>query len=356
MKSLFILSVLFLLISSSFAQSSLHFKNKEITLKNLKADDEPTQVVYKFKNTGNQPIIITRVSPMTSQLKAEWDRAPIAPGKSSEIKINFISSQMPAEFNYGISLYMNNGNRDQLRLMANIVDNPAKPQLLYRFDMSGLKLKNNYLQFEQIFNWQVISDTIYFFNNRPDSVTVSTYYLPSYMSLTVQPQKVAPGKKGMLIVTFDAPKKNDFGYTYESLILSINNSKDYKNRISITANIVEDFSKLNKKELENAPVATFDKKEYNFGDIKPGEKAICDFTLKNTGKRDLIVRKTRASCGCTAVTMGQNTIAPGQSIVIRATFDSNGKSGRQNKSITVITNDPQTPEQIIYINGNILSK
>lgn len=356
MKSLLTLLVLFLSVFSGFTQSTLNFKNKEITLKNLKADDEPTQVVYKFKNTGTQPVIITRVSPMTSQLKAEWDRAPIAPGKSSEIKINFNSAQMPAEFNYGISLYMNNGNRDQLRLIANIVDNPAKPQLLYRFDMSGLKLKNNYLQFDKVFNWQIVSDTIYFFNNRPDTVTVGTYYLPSYMSLSVEPQKVLPGQKGRMIVTFDAPKKNDYGYTYESLILSINNSKDYKNRLSITANIVEDFSKLDKKDLANAPVAAFDKKEIDFGDIKPGEKAACDFTLKNTGKRDLVVRKTRASCGCTAVTMGQNTIAPGQSIVIRATFDSHGKSGRQNKSITVITNDPQTPEQVVYINGNILNK
>ena len=356
MKSLLTLSVFLFLISSGFAQSSLHFKNKEITLKNLKADDVPTQVVYKFKNTGDQPVIITRVSPMTSQLKAEWDRAPIAPGKSGEIKISFNSSQMPSDFNYGISLYMNNGNREQLRLIANIVDNPTKPQLLYRFDMSGLKLKNNYIQFDNIFNWQIVSDTIYFFNNRPDTVTVGTYYIPSYMSLSVQPEKVLPGQKGTMILTFDAPKKNDFGYSYESLILSINNSKDYKNRLSITAKIVEDFSKLDKKELENAPVATFDKKEYNFGDIKPGEKAVCDFNLKNTGKRDLIVRKTRATCGCTAVTLGQNTIAPGQSIVVRATFDSHGKSGRQNKSVTVITNDPQTPEQVIYINGNILSK
>lgn len=356
MKSLLILSVLFFLVSSGFAQSSLHFKTKEITLKNLKADDVPTQVVYKFKNTGNQPVIIMRVSPMSSQLKAEWDRAPIAPGKSSEIKISFTSMQMPQEFNYGISLYMNNGNRDQLRLTANIVDNPAKPQLLYRFDMNGIKLKNNYLQFDKVFNWQIISDTVYFFNNRPDTVTLGTYYSPSYINFDVKPEKVMPGQKGMMIITFDAPKKNDYGYAYESLILSVNGSKDYKNRLSITANITEDFSKLNKKELENAPVATFDKKEINFGDIQPGAKAACDFTLKNTGKRDLIVRKTRASCGCTAVTIGQNTVAPGQSIVIRATFDSHGKSGRQNKSITVITNDPQTPEQVIYINGNILSK
>lgn len=356
MKSLLISAALLLLASAGFSQSTLQFRDKEIILKNLKADDAPTEAVYKYKNTGNQPIIITRVSPMASLLRAEWDKAPVAPGKSGEIKISFNSAQVPPKFDYNIMIFVNNGNREQVRLSANIVDNPAKPELLYRYDMSGLKFKDNNVQYNNIFNDQAASDTLYFFNKRTDSITVGTYYLPQYMQFRAEPKTVAPGKKGMLILTYDAVKKNDYGYFYESVILSLNESKDYKNRLTVTGNIVEDFGKLDKKERTNAPVATFEKKEINFGDIKPGDKADCDFQLKNTGKRDLIIRKTSASCGCTALALGQSTVAPGQSTVIRATFNSTGKSGRQNKSITVITNDPATPSQTLYINGNILNK
>ena len=78
--------------------------------------------------------------------------------------------------------------------------------------------------------------------------------------------------------------------------------------------------------------------------------------MKNNGKSDLIIRKTKASCGCTAVTMGETILSPGQSTTIRATFDSTGKSGRQYKSITVITNDPQHPETLLTITGNIANK
>lgn len=349
---LFTLALLFL-VSATFAQGTLQFKEKEIKLKNLKADNNPTEVVYKFKNTGNQPVILTRVSPIATQLKAEWDKAPIAPGKSSEIKISFNTTQIPETFNYNITVFCSDGAREQLNLSASIVDNPAKPELLYKVDVEGLKFKNTNIQLNNLYNWQVISDTLYFFNSGKDSVSVGTNYLPSYIRFASTPQKVAPGKKGAIIITYDAPKKNDYGYSYESIILSLNNSKDYKNRLTVTTNITEDFSKLNKKDLENAPVASFEKNVISFGDIKPGEKANCDFTLTNTGKSDLFIRKTRASCGCTAVTMGQTTVAPGQSTVIRSTFDSANKSGHQDKSITVITNDPKNPEQILRINGNI---
>ena len=260
---------------------------------------------------------------------------------------------MPGSFNYSIMVYANGGVHEQLNLTADIVDNPAKPTLLYRYDMDGLKFKSGNIQLNDIYTWQVLSNTIYFFNTRDDSVAISTNYLPSYIRFTAIPSKVAPGEKGKVILTFDAPQKNDYGYVYESVVLSLNNSREYNNRLTISANIVEDFNTLTKKQLENAPVASFDKKAVNFGTIKPGEKAVCDFTLTNTGKSDLYIRKTRASCGCTAVTLGQTTLTPGQNTVIRATFDSANKSGHQIKSIMVITNDPQNPTQSLDINGEI---
>ena len=307
-----------------FAQGVLEIKQSRQTLKNLLADDQPMTVVYTAQNTGTQPVIITRVTPMTSLLKADWPKSPLLPGKSCDIKITFIPMQLLENFNMRILVYSNaNPARKELILTGNLVDNPSKPELLYKYNMNGLKFKNNNINFKKVYTWQVATDTL-------------EYY-----------------KKGKIIVTFDAPKANDYGYVYESLILSVNGSKEYSNRLSVTAELSEDFSKLSKKDKANAPIAQFDKKECNFGEIKQGEKTSCDFTLTNTGKSILFIRKTKASCGCTAVTLGQKEIQPGQSTTIRATFDSTGKSGRQYKSITVITNDPSQPENTLTISGNV---
>lgn len=350
--SLLVISLLF--VTRILAQGHLEFKNKEITLRNLKADDQPATEKFQITNTGDQPIIITRVTPMTAQLKADWTREPIAPGKTGEVRLTFTPLNLQETFNYRILVYSNaKNNREELIISGNLIDNPAKPTLLYKHNMSGLKFKNGNISFNKIYSWQVLSDTIFYYNTLPDKVTLGVQYKPSHIEVRAIPETIEPGQKGMLIVTYDAPKKDDYGYNYESLLLSINGSKNYQNRLTVTSNITEDFSKLGKQGLANAPIASFDKQEIHFGDIQKGEKANCDFKLTNTGKTTLFIRKTKASCGCTAVTMGNKAIEPGQSTLIHVTFDSTGKSGRQYKTITIITNDPQNPEILLNINGNI---
>lgn len=360
MKFISFITLLLVSVSVSAQPGQLTFEKKTIELPALKADSMPTTVTFTAKNTGHQPVIISQINPVMPQLiKIQWDKKPIAPGEKTEIKVSFISKDIPTpdQFSYGITLITNAiPARDQLRINGNIIDNPAKPDLLYKINLSGLKFKNNHVFFNNIYSNQTVKDSLYFFNTRDSSVNISTRYTPAHIKITAIPQTVAPRQKGLLILTYNATVKNDFGYTYDNVILKFNNDNSYNNRISVSAKIVEDFSKLTPQELETAPVAVFEKTSVEFGEIKPGDKANCDFVLVNKGKSDLIIRKTKASCGCTAVTLGENIIAPGKTTTIRATFNSAGKTGRQYKTITVITNDPKHPETNLTISGTIASK
>jgi hypothetical protein len=87
--------------------------------------------------------------------------------------------------------------------------------------------------------------------------------------------------------------------------------------------------------------------------MKQGEKKEHIFMLSNEGKSDLIIRNIRSSCGCTAVAPSKNVIAPGESAPVKVTFDSRGKRGRQSKSITVITNDPKSPTNVLRVSCNV---
>lgn len=350
-----ILSVIWLFSTiGAFSQGLLEIKEPERVLKNVLADNQPETETYSVKNTGTQPVIISRVIPMSSLLKAEWPRGPILPGKTGEISISFLPMQLQKNFNFRIVVYSNaSNNRQELTLSGNVTDNPSKPELLYKFNMNGLKFQTNQVNFHKIYTWQTVSDTIAYYNTLHENVTLTVLYKPRHLGVQFVPEQVAPKQKGKLILTYNAPQKNDYGYSYENLVLSVNGSKQYSNRLSIVADLKEDFSRLTPKERANAPAAVVDKPEISFGDLPRGEKADCDFQLTNAGKSPLIIRKTHASCGCTAVTLGQNEIRPGQSTTIRATFDSKGKSGRQYKTITVITNDPQHPELLLRIYGNI---
>ena len=92
---------------------------------------------------------------------------------------------------------------------------------------------------------------------------------------------------------------------------------------------------------------------YDFGDILQGESVSHEFILKNNGDADLLISAAKGSCGCTVPQWPKDPIVKGESAVIKITFNSAGKSGKQNKTVTLVSNAiPNT--KVITINGNII--
>lgn len=88
---------------------------------------------------------------------------------------------------------------------------------------------------------------------------------------------------------------------------------------------------------------TFDQMEHNWGKIKEGEVVEHTFTFTNTGQNDLIISNAKGSCGCTVPYYPTEPIAPGGKGEIKVSFDSKGKSGMQQKQVTITANtDPST--------------
>jgi len=113
------------------------------------------------------------------------------------------------------------------------------------------------------------------------------------------------------------------------------------------------FSSVILAQLIN-PKLIIQQNEYDFGDIKQGEKVSHVFVLTNTGGDLLTITNVRPSCGCTAALPEKNKLAPGESTNLKVTFNSSGRSGKQKKLITITSNDPENPEQIITIKGVII--
>jgi len=92
------------------------------------------------------------------------------------------------------------------------------------------------------------------------------------------------------------------------------------------------------KETGPLPDISFDKLQYNFGKINQGESVSHQFVFANTGEAELIIANAKGSCGCTVPKWPREPIAPGESEEIKVTFNSAGKSGKQRKTITLVTN------------------
>jgi len=203
---------------------------------------------------------------------------------------------------------------------------------------------------------QTETDTIYFYNNMDKPLEYSFERLPDFLSVQMIPDNVPANSEAKIAVAYDTKVKDTYGPTFDYFYMQTNNDQQPRKRLIVSPDIKEDFSILSDNELANAPVIAFDEQEYDFGTILMGEKINHTFTFTNRGGRDLIIRNTKASCGCTASEPDKKVLAPGEQGTIDVKFNSFGKKGKQNQRITIIANDPEQPETTLYLKGNVVKK
>ncbi|MCX7696992.1 MAG: DUF1573 domain-containing protein [Bacteroidales bacterium] len=104
---------------------------------------------------------------------------------------------------------------------------------------------------------------------------------------------------------------------------------------------------------DKKPIISFEKTEHDFGDIMEGEIVEYNFKFTNTGNADLIISGQRASCGCTVSDYPRNPIKPGESSYIKVTFNSEGRVGKNYKTVTLSTNC-EPSEVVLTIKSNVI--
>jgi hypothetical protein len=66
---------------------------------------------------------------------------------------------------------------------------------------------------------------------------------------------------------------------------------------------------------------------------------VAKYQFTNTGNYPVTVLEVQPSCGCTTVQLAKKQYAPGESGELAVRFDFAGRTGRQEKSIVILTKD-----------------
>jgi len=81
-----------------------------------------------------------------------------------------------------------------------------------------------------------------------------------------------------------------------------------------------------------------DSTKRNYGTIPEGKKLEVAYRFLNSGSKPLIIARVQPSCGCTVADQPDEPIQPGKEGVIKASFNSEGRIGINNKTIFVVAN------------------
>lgn len=357
MKKLFITQLLTLLLIAGFAQTSepnISFDVIQHDFGEIKEGDGLAKYQFKFSNIGNQPIVISDVKASCGCTTPKWTQEPVLPGANGYIDVAYNPKGRPGPFNKSITVRSNAVNSPVvLRIKGNVQAKPKGVEELYRYKMGDIRMKSNHVNLGNIPNGSSKTKSVEFVNDGSGIVKLGFNSVPGHIAISVTPPSIQPGETGTVNIEFNADKIDDWDFVISRIYVTVNGENVPDNRLSVSATITEDFSNLTEEEMENAAHVSFDSNTFNFGTISQDERVEHEFIMENVGKSDLIIRKIKASCGCTAVTPSKKVIAPGESIAIKTVFNPKGKKGNQRKSISVITNDPLRSKSILWIKGEV---
>ena len=348
------LSILLLLATISLsAQPKLAFDKTQHDFGKVSEGDGAVSHNFTFKNTGTTPLIVQNVSSTCGCTTPEWTKQPVRAGETGFIRVSYNVKGRPGAIDKTITVHSNGSATPvSLRIIGEVNPVDRHPTEAYRYPVGAIRLDDMHVAFSRMYSHEKSTLVVTAYNPGPDAVKISFDNLPPHIQTDVKPATIKQGEKAQIRVTYDAARKNEWGFVIDqiSMILNDNKAKDYK--LTVTAEIKEDFSRWTAAQLQNAPAISVDQQVIEGGKIQQGEKKSYQIKLTNSGKSKLLIRKL--DTGSSLITFdAPKEINAGASANLTITFDSAGQNGEQNKSITIITNDPKNTQVIIRLKADV---
>lgn len=124
----------------------------------------------------------------------------------------------------------------------------------------------------------------------------------------------------------------------------------------IVAILFVSYAQAQEVQLNSGPLIAFEEQVFGFGLITQGDTVEHTFVFENIGSEPLKILSARGSCGCTVPKYSAEAIAPGAKGEVFVRFRSAGKMGKQNKTVTLVTNAKVNNRVILTLRGTVQRK
>lgn len=317
------------------------------------------QVTYAFQfvNTGKDSLKIETVEASCGCTTPDWSQEAVIPGDTGYVTAQYDPLNRPGKFDKSLLVTYSAGSEhlsESLYIEGTVIPKPATMKDNLPTEMGDLLVKYRSLNFGKIKNNKVLTESFQVYNDG-DAIIAwlpEKSDLPEYLQVSFNPVSLKPGELGEIVVTYDVIAKRDLGFVSDKIVLYTTEAEESEKDFHVIATIEEYFPPMTDEEIKEAPRLSIDKSQYDFGSVTGGTVSGL-FTLRNYGKSDLEIRKTKTNCGCTVSELSNSVIRPGETATMKVSFNTSGRQGRQYKTITVFSNDPVEPTQVVSIKADV---
>jgi len=354
-----LLGLLFVLSQLAFAQLAepLFFREKVHDFGDIKEADGPADFEFIVTNKTTRPVKILSVKASCGCTTPGWTKEPIAPGGNGFVKASYNPKGRPGYFNKTLAVTTDwDGNALVLQIKGNVV-NPVSEKDPSSFSVAkgSLRFKVNSFNLNKVFiNRAPTAVSFLMHNPTKDSIHFSGIVSPNYINV-IAPRVIAPSSTAPIKIVFDAQMKGQYGFVSENVELKTDDKEMPEKSFSVYATVEEYFPKLSDAELANAPILSLSANVVKFGNVKAGTVLDREIKITNTGKKELTIRHAQSNCSCLTIAPGQRVLKPGQETLVKISLNTQGRTGPQNKSVTIYSTDPQSPVQRITFTAGVVN-
>lgn len=108
------------------------------------------------------------------------------------------------------------------------------------------------------------------------------------------------------------------------------------------------------KPVDKEKTYSWNENIHDCGKIPVGEPVTVTYSVKNTGEAPILITAAKSSCGCTVAEYTKEPIKPGESGIVKATYNA-ARAGAFAKTVTV-TFEGWAVGDVLTIKGEVVEK
>jgi hypothetical protein len=329
------------------AQETVKFDKTVHDFGNVPEQGGPVTYSFEFTNTGNVPVIIQDVAASCGCTTPGWSKEPVAPGGRGFVKATFAPS---GAVSFDKSLTVTSTGSPAvvtLRIRGMVVAKELTTEEAFPVAYGALRLRSDVLPMARIMQGRTKKDSIEYIGATPPALSFKN--VPPQIKL----ETVETGGKHFIRCTYNtaAGKTQEWGAVKYPVTIALH-GKD-AGRLTITATIVQDFSKLTAADYQTIPVATVANPTVSFKELKKGATYTAEYTLTNTGKSELAIYKAESEHASLKI-IAPAAVKPGEKATVKVELNTKNETpGDKLYAVQLITNAPNQALLSLMLTGKI---
>ena len=330
------------------------FEKTEHDFGKINEGDGRVSVVFEFKNEGMAPLILSNVRASCGCTTPTWTKEPVEPGQTGSITVTYNPNGRPGRFQKTVTITSNATEpTKKVYIKGEVIPKSAKPVNKYTIAVGELSMKDKTLNLGTIKKGEMKNGELEYANltQAEHHVELATNAADAFLISQVTLADPKPNEIGKFMFAIDTKSPKLYGPIEAYAYVVIDGKKELSEafRLTITANVEEDFSQMTVEQKQQAPILET-AAEQNAGKVVAGKTLKFSFPIKNIGVNPLEIRRAYTADKALSV-KAPKAVKSGKKGAVTVEIRTNGmKPGNYSREIVVITNDYANPIKKVKLN------